>query len=101
MSAKCASPTKPGRGILVSNTTSRQHWRLAVGGVLLTLLLAAVFTMGSLDVPFEARTWRAVLALYAVSSFCSAAVLDVCFEFGAKCCALVGRAQQRAARRPL
>src|SRR6202022_4721316 len=48
---------------------------LAVGGVLLTLLLAAVFTMGSLDVPFEPRTWRAVVALYAVSSFITAALL--------------------------
>ncbi|HXM98185.1 MAG TPA: ATP-binding protein [Candidatus Dormibacteraeota bacterium] len=59
----------------MTETTSRQHWRLAVGGVLLTLLLAAVFTMGSLDVPFEPRTWRAVVALYAVSSFITAALL--------------------------
>jgi len=53
----------------------RQSWGLAVGGILLTLLLAAVFTFGSLDVPFEPKSWRAVMALYAVSSFITAAFL--------------------------
>jgi two-component system, NtrC family, nitrogen regulation sensor histidine kinase NtrY len=54
---------------------TKQRWSLAVGGILLTLLLAAVFTFGSLDVPFEPRSWRAVMALYAVSSFITAAFL--------------------------
>jgi PAS domain S-box-containing protein len=49
--------------------------RLAIGGVLLTLLLAAVFTLGSLDVPIEPRSWREIIALYAVSSFITAALL--------------------------
>src|SRR6201995_4215739 len=31
--------------------------------------------MGSLDVPFEPRSWREVIALYAVSSFITAALL--------------------------
>jgi two-component system nitrogen regulation sensor histidine kinase NtrY len=53
----------------------KQRWRLAVGGILLTLLLAAVFTLGSLDVPIEPRSWREVMALYAVSSFITAALL--------------------------
>jgi nitrogen fixation/metabolism regulation signal transduction histidine kinase len=49
--------------------------RLLVGGIVVTLLLAAVFTLGSLDVPIEPRTWREVIALYAVSSFITAALL--------------------------
>ena len=53
----------------------KQRWSLAIGGILLTLLLAAVFTFGSLDVPFEPGNWRAAMALYAVSSFTIAALL--------------------------
>jgi two-component system nitrogen regulation sensor histidine kinase NtrY len=49
--------------------------RLIVGGVLLTLLLAAVFTLGSLDVPFEPGSWREIIALYALSSLITAALL--------------------------
>ena len=49
--------------------------RLIIGGVMVTLLLAAVFTMGSLDVPIEPKSWREVIALYAVSSFITAALL--------------------------
>lgn len=49
--------------------------RLAFGAILLTLLLAAVFTLGSLDVPFQPQSWRAVLTLYAVSTFVVAALL--------------------------
>jgi len=46
-----------------------------MGGILLTLLLAAVFTFGSLEVPFEPKSWRALAPLYAVSSFITAALL--------------------------
>ncbi|HEX8872359.1 MAG TPA: ATP-binding protein [Candidatus Acidoferrum sp.] len=53
----------------------KERTRLAVGGILVTLLLAAVFTMGSLDVPIEPQSWREVIALYAVSSFITAALL--------------------------
>jgi two-component system, NtrC family, nitrogen regulation sensor histidine kinase NtrY len=53
----------------------RHRWSLVVGGILLTLLLAAVFTFGSLDVPFEPGNWRAAIALYTVSSFITAALL--------------------------
>src|SRR5208282_2915050 len=42
---------------------------------LLTLLLAAVFTFGSLDVPFEPKNWRDAVTLYAVSSLITAALL--------------------------
>jgi two-component system, NtrC family, nitrogen regulation sensor histidine kinase NtrY len=59
----------------MSHLNKRQRWGLAVSGILLTLLLAAVFTFGSLNVPFEPKGWRAVLALYAVSSFTTAAFL--------------------------
>lgn len=59
----------------MSRLDTKQRWGLAIGGVLLTLLLAAIFTFGSLDVPFEPRSWRAAMALYAVSSFITAAFL--------------------------
>jgi PAS domain S-box-containing protein len=59
----------------MSRLDSKQRWGLAIGGILLTLLLAAVFTFGSLNVPFEPKSWRAVMALYAVSSFITAAFL--------------------------
>jgi PAS domain S-box-containing protein len=59
----------------MSRLENKQRWGLAIGGILLTLLLAAIFTFGSLDVPFEPRSWRAALALYAVSCFVTAALL--------------------------
>jgi two-component system, NtrC family, nitrogen regulation sensor histidine kinase NtrY len=59
----------------MSRLESKQRWALVIGGVLLTLLLAAVFTFGSLDVPLEPKSWRAVLALYSVTSFVTAALL--------------------------
>jgi two-component system, NtrC family, nitrogen regulation sensor histidine kinase NtrY len=60
---------------IMSTLESKQRWSLAIGGVLLTLLLAAVFTFGSLDVPFEPGNWREVIDLYAVTSFITAALL--------------------------
>src|SRR5579859_2541801 len=59
----------------MSHLDSKQRWVLGIGGILLTLLLAAVFTFGSLDVPFHPKSWREVMALYAVSSFITAALL--------------------------
>ena len=59
----------------MSHLNTKQRWGLMVGGILLTLLLAAVFTFGSLTVPFEPQSWRALVALYAVSSFTTAALL--------------------------
>jgi two-component system nitrogen regulation sensor histidine kinase NtrY len=59
----------------MTSTTSTQRRRLLLAGVILTLLLAAVFTLGSLDTPFEPRNWRDVLTLYAVSSFITAALI--------------------------
>jgi two-component system, NtrC family, nitrogen regulation sensor histidine kinase NtrY len=51
-----------------------QLW-LVFGGLLVTLLLAGVFTLGSLDLPFEPRRWDEVVVLYAVSTFIVAALL--------------------------
>src|ERR1700723_1781855 len=59
----------------MTHLDSKQRWSLVIGGILLTLLLAAVFTFGSLDVPFEPSSWRTVIALDAVSSFMTAALL--------------------------
>ena len=59
----------------MSRTDNKQRWGLAIGGILLSLLLAAVFTFGSLNVPIEPKSWRAVLVLYAVSSLITAAFL--------------------------
>ena len=59
----------------MSHLDSKQRWSLAIGGLLLTMLLAAVFTFGSLDVPFEPKSWRALMPLFAVNSFITAALL--------------------------
>ena len=59
----------------MSRLESKQRWGLGIGGILLTLLLAAVLTLGSLDVPFHPKSWREVLVLYAVSSLVTAALL--------------------------
>src|SRR5437660_2406665 len=59
----------------MSRLDNKQRWGLAIGGILLTLLMAAVFTFGSLNVPFEPKSWRDVMVLYAGSSFITAAFL--------------------------
>lgn len=59
----------------MSRPDSKQRWSLVVGGILLTLLLAAVFTFGSLEVPFEPKSWRAMMPLFAVSCFMTAALI--------------------------
>ncbi len=57
----------------MSRLNSKQRWGIALAAIFLTLLLAGVFTFGSLGVPFEPS--RNVLSLYAVSSFITAALL--------------------------
>jgi two-component system nitrogen regulation sensor histidine kinase NtrY len=59
----------------MSRLSSKQRWGFAAAALFLTLLLAAVFTFGSLSVPFEPKNWRELLTLYAVSSFITAALL--------------------------
>src|SRR6202048_2144359 len=74
MSAAIASAARDS-GFSMSSLEPKQRWTLGIGAALLTLLLAAVFTFGSLDVPFEPKNWREAIALYAVSSFITAALL--------------------------
>jgi PAS domain S-box-containing protein len=59
----------------MSPSSNKMRIRLVLGGIFVTLLLAGVFTLGSLDVPLEPQSWREVIALYAVSSFITAALL--------------------------
>jgi PAS domain S-box-containing protein len=59
----------------MSSSSHKLRVQLALGGIFVTLLLAAVFTMGSLDVPFEPQSWREKIALFAVNSFVTAALL--------------------------
>ncbi len=59
----------------MSRLDSKQRWSLVVGGLLVTLLLAAVFTFGSLEVPFQPKSWRAMMPLFAVSCFLTAALI--------------------------
>ena len=59
----------------MSSLEPKQRWTLGIGAALLTLLLSAVFTFGSLDVPFEPKSWREAMALYTVSTFITAALL--------------------------
>src|SRR5258707_4758532 len=59
----------------MSSLEPKQRWTLGVGAALLTLVLSAVFSFGSLDVPFEPKSWREAMAVYAVSSFIAAALL--------------------------
>ena len=59
----------------MSPASSRMRIRLILGGILLTVLLAAVFTLGSLDVPIEPGTWREMLDFFAVSCFIFAGFL--------------------------
>src|ERR1700733_8979325 len=48
---------------------------LVLSGVAITLLLAAVITLGSLRVPFEPHGWDELIALYALNTFIVAALL--------------------------
>src|SRR5579883_1379710 len=48
---------------------------LVISGCAVTLLLAAVITLGSLRVPFEPRGWNELIALYALNTFIVAALL--------------------------
>jgi two-component system, NtrC family, nitrogen regulation sensor histidine kinase NtrY len=56
-------------------TGRKSQLMLGLGGLAIVLLLAAVFTLGSLTLPFEPRRWDQVLVLYALSTFIVAALL--------------------------
>jgi PAS domain S-box-containing protein len=59
----------------MSASQTKQQWRLLVGGICVTLLLAAVFTLGSLDIPFKPENWRTILPLFGLSCFVTAALV--------------------------
>src|SRR6202051_3303275 len=59
----------------MSSLEPKQRWTLGIGAALLALLLSAVFTFGSLAVPFDPGNWREAMALYAVSSCIPAALM--------------------------
>jgi len=69
----------PGTSAKHTSRTSRL-W-LAIGGLLLSLLLSAVFTLGSLQIPFEPGRWNEVLILFALSTFIVALFVVFLFVF--------------------
>ncbi|HEX3371447.1 MAG TPA: ATP-binding protein [Candidatus Acidoferrales bacterium] len=67
---------------------------LAIGGIFIVLLLAAVFTLGSLTLPFEPRDQ---VVLYALSTFLVAALIVFLFILGRT---LVRLGAERLAHKP-
>ena len=59
----------------MSDSPRNPRLLLALGGLLLAVLLAAVITLGSLRVPFEPGTWGEKIVLFAVNTFIVAALL--------------------------
>jgi two-component system nitrogen regulation sensor histidine kinase NtrY len=59
----------------VSDSPRNSRLFLALGGIFLAFLLAAVVTLGSLRVPFEPRTWGEKIVLFAVNTLIVAALL--------------------------
>lgn len=59
----------------MSDSPRNQRLFLTFGGIVLTLLLAVVVTLGSLRVPFEPHAWNELIVLYALNTFIVAALL--------------------------
>jgi len=59
----------------VTTSPRRSRLLLTLGGVFITLLLAAVITMGSLRVPIEPHAWDELIVLYALSTLIVATLL--------------------------
>jgi two-component system, NtrC family, nitrogen regulation sensor histidine kinase NtrY len=57
------------------STRRKSQLLLVLGGLAIALLLAAVFTLGSLTLPFQPRQLDQILVLYALSTFIVAALL--------------------------
>ena len=76
------------------STSRKSQLLLALGGVAIVLLLAAVFTLGSLTLPFEPRD---EIILYALSTFLVAALLVFAFILGRS---LVRLGAERLAHQP-
>jgi two-component system, NtrC family, nitrogen regulation sensor histidine kinase NtrY len=69
---KVINPAKPGR-------TDRAEWKrqlwITVGGITVVVLAAAVFTLGSLDIPVHPAQGNTLVVFFALSSFIFAALL--------------------------
>jgi PAS domain S-box-containing protein len=59
----------------MSQRSRKSRLWLGLSGTFIALLLAGVFTLGSLNLPFQAGAWNQVLILYALSTFMVAALL--------------------------
>jgi two-component system, NtrC family, nitrogen regulation sensor histidine kinase NtrY len=57
------------------STSRKSRVLLTIGGVAITLLLAAIFTLGSLTLPIQPHDWSQTLVLFALSTFIFAALL--------------------------
>src|ERR1700732_1441036 len=57
---------------MTQHSTRKQQLWLVVGGVVVALLTAAVFTLGSLNIPLTPRQGNAVAILFALSTFIAA-----------------------------
>ena len=60
---------------MTQHSTRKQQLWLVVGGVVVALLTAAVFTLGSLNIPLTPRQGNAVVILFALSTFIAALLL--------------------------
>src|SRR5260370_40142319 len=70
---RCGGPARTGSDCM--SASRKSQLLLSLGGLAIALLLAAVFTLGSLTLPFEPRRWDQVVVLYALSTFIVAALL--------------------------
>ena len=59
----------------MSEYSRKSRLWLVLGGTFITLLLAAVITLGSITLAFDFGAWNQVLVLYALSTFIVAALL--------------------------
>jgi two-component system nitrogen regulation sensor histidine kinase NtrY len=59
----------------MSERSRKSRIWLALGGLFIALLLAAVITLGSITTPWEFSAWNQVLILYALSTFIVVALL--------------------------
>lgn len=75
MRAKVSRKSPVTKVFTVSDSQRNSRLLLALGGIVLTLLLAAVITVGSLRVPFEPHAWNELIVLYALNTFIVAALL--------------------------
>ena len=64
------------------STSRKSQLLLALGGMAIVLLLAAVFTLGSLTLPFEPRGGQQFGVLYTLSVFITAALFVFLFILG-------------------